>query len=118
MLPTILPLLDSPAGRAVACCAPLTREAPERGRGPRIGRGVLKALTDPARLRLLSMIAAHDDGEACVCELTEPLDLSQPTVSRHLKGAARRRAGHPQQAWRMGLLPLSPRGSHRPRRAA
>jgi ArsR family transcriptional regulator len=46
---------------------------------------VLKALADPTRLRLVSMIAAHDGGEACVCELTEPLDLSQPTVSHHLK---------------------------------
>ncbi|MGH1523578.1 ArsR/SmtB family transcription factor [Leifsonia sp. L25] len=45
----------------------------------------MKALTDPARLRLLSMVAAHADGEACVCDLTEPLDLSQPTVSHHLK---------------------------------
>lgn len=46
---------------------------------------MFKALADPARLRLLSMIAAHVDGEACVCELTEPLTLSQPTVSHHLK---------------------------------
>lgn len=45
----------------------------------------LKAIADPARLRLLSMVAAHDGGEACVCDLTEPLGLSQPTVSHHLK---------------------------------
>ena len=45
----------------------------------------LKAIADPARLRLLSMIAAHEGGEACVCDLTEPLGLSQPTVSHHLK---------------------------------
>ena len=45
----------------------------------------LKAIADPARLRLLSLIAAHDGGEACVCDLTEPLGLSQPTVSHHLK---------------------------------
>ncbi len=45
----------------------------------------LKAIADPARLRLLSMIAAHDGAEACVCDLTEPLGLSQPTVSHHLK---------------------------------
>ena len=44
----------------------------------------LKALADPARLRLLSIIAMHDDG-ACVCDLTEPVGLSQPTVSHHLK---------------------------------
>jgi ArsR family transcriptional regulator, arsenate/arsenite/antimonite-responsive transcriptional repressor len=45
----------------------------------------LKALADPTRLRLLSIIAAHDGGEACVCDLTEPVGLSQPTVSHHLK---------------------------------
>ena len=36
-------------------------------------------------MRLVSLIAAHDDGEACVCDLTEPVGLSQPTVSHHLK---------------------------------
>lgn len=46
---------------------------------------VFKALADPARLRLLSLIAAQPDGEACNCELIEPLGLSQPTVSHHLK---------------------------------
>jgi ArsR family transcriptional regulator len=47
--------------------------------------GLLKALADPTRLRLLSMIQSHEGGEACVCELTEPLGLTQPTVSHHLK---------------------------------
>jgi len=45
----------------------------------------LKAVADPARLRLLSLVAAHDGGEACVCDLTQPLGLGQPTVSHHLK---------------------------------
>jgi ArsR family transcriptional regulator len=45
----------------------------------------LKVLADPARLRLLSLIQSQPDHEACVCNLTEPLDLSQPTVSHHLK---------------------------------
>jgi len=84
MLTTTLPLTDSPAGRAVACCAPLVRE-PLSVAGAAQLAGVLKALADPARLRLLSMIAAHEGGEACVCDLTEPLGLSQPTVSHHLK---------------------------------
>ena len=44
-----------------------------------------KAIADPARLRLLSFIAGQPDGEACVCHLTQPLGLSQPTVSHHLK---------------------------------
>ena len=46
---------------------------------------VLKALADPTRLRLVSMVAAHQNGEACVCELTDPLGLTQPTISHHLK---------------------------------
>ena len=44
-----------------------------------------KALSDPNRLRLLSLVAAHDGGEATVLDLTEPLGLTQPTVSHHLK---------------------------------
>lgn len=46
---------------------------------------VLKALADPVRLRLMSLVAAHEDGEACVCDLNEAFDLSQPTISHHLK---------------------------------
>jgi ArsR family transcriptional regulator len=47
--------------------------------------GALRVLADPARLRLLSLIGANPTGEACVCDLTTPLGLSQPTVSHHLK---------------------------------
>jgi ArsR family transcriptional regulator, arsenate/arsenite/antimonite-responsive transcriptional repressor len=46
---------------------------------------VFKALADPNRLRLLSIVKGGNSGEACVCDLTEPLDLGQPTVSHHLK---------------------------------
>jgi ArsR family transcriptional regulator len=46
---------------------------------------VFHALADPARLRLLSFLSAQPDGEACVCHLTAPVGLSQPTVSHHLK---------------------------------
>ncbi len=67
-----------------ACCAPLTREAISPHDAGNLARS-LRALADPARLRLLSMVAAHEDGEACVCDLTEPLGLTQPTVSHHLK---------------------------------
>lgn len=45
--------------------------------------GLMKALADPVRLRLLSLIAARD--EACVCDLTTPFDVSQPTISHHLR---------------------------------
>jgi ArsR family transcriptional regulator len=44
-----------------------------------------KALADPTRVRLLSLIAGSDSGEACVCDLTDPVGLSQPTVSHHMK---------------------------------
>lgn len=47
--------------------------------------GVFRALADPVRLRLLSLIASHPDGEVCVCELTGAFALSAPTISHHLK---------------------------------
>jgi ArsR family transcriptional regulator len=67
-----------------SCCAPLVREPLTAGQAEGLAR-VLKALGDPVRLRLVSMVAAHEGGEACVCELTEPLGLTQPTISHHLK---------------------------------
>jgi len=69
---------------AEACCAPLLREPLTAGQAADLAR-LLKALADPTRLRLVSMVAAHDGGEACVCDLTEPLGLTQPTISHHLK---------------------------------
>lgn len=47
--------------------------------------GILKAVADPARLRLLSLVASAPTGETCVCDLTGPIGLSQPTVSHHMK---------------------------------
>jgi ArsR family transcriptional regulator len=67
-----------------ACCAPLTR-APIDAEVAAVLAQTLKAVADPMRLRLLSMVAAHEGGEACVCDLTAPLGLTQPTVSHHLK---------------------------------
>nr|WP_206066567.1 metalloregulator ArsR/SmtB family transcription factor [Nonomuraea sp. FMUSA5-5] len=46
---------------------------------------LLKAVADPVRLRLLSMIGSHAGGEACVCDLTDAFDLTAPTISHHLK---------------------------------
>ena len=66
------------------CCAPLTGEPITAVQAVELAR-LLKALADPVRLRLVSMVAAHPVGEACVCELTEPLGLTQPTISHHLK---------------------------------
>ena len=69
---------------AETCCVPLLREPITPDQAVRLAR-TLKALADPTRLRLVSMVAAHEGGEACVCDLTEPLGLTQPTVSHHLK---------------------------------
>lgn len=69
---------------AADCCEPVTREPLNTRRAEALAN-VLKAIADPTRLRLLSLVGAHDGGEACVCELTEPVGLSQPTVSHHLK---------------------------------
>jgi ArsR family transcriptional regulator len=67
-----------------ACCTPTTRAAITEQAATDLSQ-VLKALADPTRLRLLSLIASHEGAEACVCDLTEPVGLSQPTVSHHLK---------------------------------
>ena len=69
---------------SVACCSPLLSEPLTADAAERIAP-LLKALADPVRLRLLSLVAAHADGEACVCDLNEAFDLSQPTISHHLK---------------------------------
>ncbi len=66
------------------CCAPLTRAPLDAGEAARLAH-VLKALADPARLRLLSLIGSHDGGDACVCDLTGAFDLTAPTISHHLK---------------------------------
>lgn len=76
---------ETPAGLAPeVCCTPLAR-TPLSVQGAAAFADLLKALADPTRLRLMSMIQSHKGGEACVCELTEPLALTQPTVSHHLK---------------------------------
>lgn len=69
---------------AVACCAPLVREPIGQTDAEQLAV-TLKALADPARLRLLSIVASSNDQEACVCDLIDPIGLSQPTVSHHLK---------------------------------
>lgn len=75
-----LPIVDS--GVAM-CCAPLVREPLSAEDASELARRV-KAIADPTRLRLLSLIAANG-GEVCMCDLIAPVELSQPTVSHHLK---------------------------------
>lgn len=77
-------LLELTPVQTVACCSPLTKEPLSADVSERIAP-LLKALADPVRLRLMSLVASHADGEACVCDLQEAFDLSQPTISHHLK---------------------------------
>nr|WP_245866992.1 metalloregulator ArsR/SmtB family transcription factor [Diaminobutyricimonas aerilata] len=70
--------------RTDACCSTPTRDALSVEEAERLARR-LKAIADPVRLRLMSIVAASEGREACVCDLTDPLGLSQPTVSHHLK---------------------------------
>ncbi|MGJ6970161.1 metalloregulator ArsR/SmtB family transcription factor [Streptosporangium sp. G11] len=66
------------------CCAPIAREPLSEDDAADLAV-MLKAVADPVRLRLLSMIGSHAGGEACVCDLTPAFDLSGPTISHHLK---------------------------------
>jgi ArsR family transcriptional regulator, arsenate/arsenite/antimonite-responsive transcriptional repressor len=66
------------------CCAPLAREPLSPGGADELAP-LFKAVADPMRLRLLSLIACHDGGESCVCDLTAAFDVTAPTISYHLK---------------------------------
>ncbi len=77
-----LAVLD-PVGLA-ACCPPLSAEPLSQAQAEQVAP-LLKALAEPVRLRLMSLIASRPGGEACVCDLTGAFDLSQPTISHHLK---------------------------------
>jgi ArsR family transcriptional regulator, arsenate/arsenite/antimonite-responsive transcriptional repressor len=80
-MPKSLTVLD-PAG--LAGCCPLSAKPLSQAQAEQVAP-LLKALGDPVRLRLLSLIASHPGGEACVCVLSDAFDLSQPTISHHLK---------------------------------
>jgi ArsR family transcriptional regulator len=73
-----------PIATIAASCPPLLQQPVSREQADQLA-AALKVLADPGRLRLLSLIQAQPGGEACVCHLTEPLGLTQPTVSHHLK---------------------------------
>jgi ArsR family transcriptional regulator len=66
------------------CCAPIGGPALGEDEAAELAK-VFKALADPVRLRLLNLIASQPEGEACVCELTVPFELTAPTISHHLK---------------------------------
>ena len=83
---------------AAICCPPMFRTPINEDQATELA-DVLKAMADPARLRLISIIASSPGGEACACDLAEPLGRSQPTVSHHLT-----------QLVRAGLLTREQRG--------
>jgi ArsR family transcriptional regulator len=76
-----LPLL---ASDLAACCSPLSGGALDEETAERLAR-IFRALGDRHRVRLLSLIAAADGGEACICDLVAPVGLAQPTISHHMK---------------------------------
>jgi ArsR family transcriptional regulator, arsenate/arsenite/antimonite-responsive transcriptional repressor len=81
MTTAALPLLSD---ELAACCSPPAGQALDAGAAERLA-AVLKVLAEPTRLRLLSLVAAHQDSEECICNLTELVGVSQPTVSHHMK---------------------------------
>jgi ArsR family transcriptional regulator len=93
-----------------SCCTPVLHGKLKKAEAEQLAQS-FKAIADPARLQLLSFIAAQPSGEACVCYLTEPLEISQPTVSHHLKvlydaGCSIR------SSWHLGVLPHRPGAHH------
>lgn len=81
-VPSPLPLIQP--DELAACCSPVTGGVVTDQAAETLAR-MFKALGDPTRVKLLSMIAADPAGEACACDMTGPVGLSQPTVSHHLK---------------------------------
>ena len=75
--------MTSDAG--LACCTPLATGAAMSAAQAEQVAPILKALADPVRLRLVSLIASSPTGEACVCDLNDAFDLTQATISHHLK---------------------------------
>ena len=77
-------LLELSPADSTVCCPPLS-QVPLSADQARQVAPLLKALAEPVRLRLMSLVASHPGGEACVCDLAGAFDVSQPTISHHLK---------------------------------
>jgi ArsR family transcriptional regulator len=75
--------LLTPADSA-ACCSPLSAQPMTIAEAEQVAP-LMKALADPVRLRLMSLVASHEGGEACVCDLNDAFNLTQPTISHHMK---------------------------------
>lgn len=76
--------MSTPPAIDVACCPPVTGGVLDDDVAAMLAQR-FKALGDPTRVKLISLIAAAPDGEACICDLIAPVGLSQPTVSHHMK---------------------------------
>lgn len=74
----------SPATQTLACCAPLHTAALSDEEASATAT-LFRALADPARVRIVNLLAVSDGAPVCICNLVEPLGLSQPTVSHHMK---------------------------------
>jgi ArsR family transcriptional regulator len=83
-------------------CSPITAEEAQDA------AAALKVIADPARLQLLSLLATAETGEACVCDLTEPLAVGQPTVSHHLRVLAEAGLVEREQRGRWAFYRLVP----------
>jgi ArsR family transcriptional regulator len=90
-----------------ACCPPLLAAPLSEDEASSLA-DLLKALADPARLRLVSLVAAAPEGEACACDLTEPLDRSQATVSHHLSQLTKAGILEREQRGKWAWFRLSP----------
>jgi ArsR family transcriptional regulator, arsenate/arsenite/antimonite-responsive transcriptional repressor len=82
--PAVQVILPNQVGDQAVCCAPLSQVPLSLEQAEQVAP-LLKALADPVRLRLMSLVASRAGGEACVCDLTGAFDVSQPTISHHLK---------------------------------
>ena len=91
------------------CCAPLACE-PLSDAGAEDLAPLFKAVADPVRLRLLSLIACHEGGESCVCDLTDAFDVTGQAVSYHLPDLAGGGADQRRAARHVGVLPRQPAG--------
>ncbi|MCZ7631507.1 MAG: ArsR family transcriptional regulator [Microthrixaceae bacterium] len=89
------------------CCTPLTTPGLDEADATELS-GLFKVLADPARLRLLSLVANAPGGEACACDLVEPLDRSQPTVSTSPVAVGGGGSADTREARPMGLVPAGP----------
>ncbi len=94
-----------------ACCSPTSRGLID-DRDAAVLAQVFKALSDPARVKLLSMIAGASQGEACICDMTEPVGLSQPTVSHHMGVLTRAGLVTREQRGKWAYYALAPQARH------